>query len=118
MIQDGVRVFETRGASGAQIFSDSNHSVLINNYPVSTFGVLGTAQHFHPLAIAVSNREDSVMCEAMINGVRRVLLKEDSTMKLAALCQMMLTLLSRHFESRFPKTVLVIFISIYQKYKK
>ena len=65
--------------------------------------MLDKAQQFHPFAIAVSNREDSVMYEAMINGVRKLLLEEDNMMRISCTISDNADAIINAFQKSFPE---------------
>ena len=98
MLQKEVRMFQTRSSTRASIFTDAKHAVLMKNYPVSVFGVLDTLQYFLPLHITVKNRKHCTLYEDMISGVHQLQLKEESTLKIAALYLITPTLLLMNLE--------------------
>jgi hypothetical protein len=65
--QNVQRVCSTAGV--LQLAMDSKHRVLMNNYPVTAFGVLDAGQQFNFIALALSNKEDKNMHSAIIQGM-------------------------------------------------
>jgi hypothetical protein len=71
LLRNVQRIYDTAGVR--QLAMDSEHRVLMNNYPVTAIGVLDAGQQFNLIALAVSNKEDENMYSAFMQGIETVL---------------------------------------------
>ena len=86
---------------------------------ISTLGAFKTAQLFHPLAIAVSNRGECAMYEDMINIVFKMLLGEYSTVKINFTMSNNADAIAHAFRKLFLQRLVLKFLFLfYQKYEK
>jgi hypothetical protein len=66
-----AKIYHT--AAVMQLFIDSKHRLLIDNYPVTAVGFLDAAQQFNLVMLDVSNKEDEEFFCSLIQSLQNAL---------------------------------------------
>jgi hypothetical protein len=95
LLENILKVSHTLGVM--QVVLDSKHLLLMNNFPITAFGILDAGLQFNLIDLAVSNKEDEKIYTSFLKSIQSQLLVSFGT--LLAQCLTIVTLFKMRFKA-------------------